>query len=476
MILENETLANIGKTPEQANQRDKITCKCDYCGTVFERTKANLQRSHQNLKNDSCSDPKCVQQKRVDVSRLKFGTDNPFQNEEVKAKIKAKVDPQREEIMAKIEKTVLEIYGVKNVFANKGIQDKISKTISDTYGVSNVFQNKDVQAKQKKTVEERYGVKHYSHTTEYKDKVIKTCLERYGKYPAGNGLYGKTQKELQDWLNSFGFNFGPNHQLLGNGQEIDMYDASKKLAIEYCGLYWHNECSPEPRNQNYHYNKYKKCLYQGIQLLTIFSDEWDTRQFQCKSHLKSLLGVIDRRLYARKCTISELDRADARKFFQDYHIQGKNNLGIVYFGLLFENEVVGVMSLGRHNRQYSNALVLDRLCFKDGVQVIGGASKLLKHCVEWAKQQKHESIISFSDNRWSVGKVYEALKFKMEHEYRPDYSYVEVERPDSRLSKQSQKKSTVDCPPELTEYEWAKQRGLARIWDCGKKRWIYTLV
>ena len=39
------------------------------------------------------------------------------------------------------------------------------------------------------------------------------------------------------------------------------------------------------------------------------------------------------------------------------------------------------------------------------------------------------------------------------------------------LTKQSQKKSNTNCPKDKTEYLWAKERGFARIWDCGKKRW-----
>lgn len=476
MILEEQTLQNIGKTFEEANQKDKITCKCDYCGCTFDRAKHNLERSHKHIKNDSCSHIKCVQQKRIDTSRLLFGADNPFQNKDVKAKIKSKTAPKQKETSEKIKKTCLEVYGTENVFANKEIQAKIKQHWRDTHGVENPFQVKEIQEKQKRTIKELYGVAHYSHTQEYKDKVISTCMAKYNKYPVGNGFYGKTQKELEEWLNSFGFQFKSDHSLLGNGKQVDMYDPAKKLAIEYCGLHWHHECSPEPRNNKYHYDKYKRCLDQGVQLITIFSDEWEQRQFQCKSHLKSLLGVIERRIYARKCSIKQLAKEEARKFFKDYHIQGANNLGVVFFGIVFDNEVVGVMSLGRHSRQYKDLIVLDRLCFKDGVQVVGGASKLFKSCVKWAKKDGYNSIVSFSDNRWSIGKVYEALQFVLETEYRPDYSYVVIDRANARLSKQSQKKSTVNCPEGLTEYEWAKQRGLSRIWDCGKKRWVFKLL
>ena len=136
---------------------------------------------------------------------------------------------------------------------------------------------------------------------------------------------------------------------------------------------------------------------------------------------------------------------------------------------------MGVMSLGRHHRQSAtNHVVLDRLCFAAGVQVVGGASKLLKRCVEWAATEGHEAIITWSDNRWSAGKIYQTLGFTLDEELDVDYSYVDL-RNGRRLSKQSQKKSASGCPADKTETEWAFERGLAKIWDCGKKRWKFDL-
>jgi hypothetical protein len=274
---------------------------------------------------------------------------------------------------------------------------------------------------------------------------------------------------IQEWLNSLGFNFQSNRSLFP-GYEIDLYDSSKNFAIEYCGLHWHHELSLEPRLAPYHWNKYKSCLEQGVHLLTIFSDEWKIRNNQCKSHIKSLLGVCERRIFARKCKIHEIGSDIGREFIEEYHIQGSNRLGFLFFGLFYLDELVGVISLGRHHRQYK-VTVLDRLCFKSGISVVGGSSRLFSRCLDWAVENNCNEIISFSDNRWSLGKVYSAMDFVLEKEYRPDYSYVEVARPEKRISKQSQKKKVVNCPEHMTEYEWAAERGLARIWDCGKKKW-----
>lgn len=417
MILDDKTSESIGKTFSQANQKDKIICKCDYCGEVFERMKHNIQRSHQVTKSDSCSNKICVQKKRIESNRILFGTDNTFQNQNVKTSIK--------------------------------------NTVQFRYGVDNVMQQPEIQQKQKNSL---------------KNKSL--CVSDNEQFSIA--AYKNIQKEIEDWLNSFGFSFQSNKSLV-QGFEIDMYDSAKKIAIEYCGLNWHHEFSSESRkNPKYHYNKYKKCMENQVQLLTIFSDEWLDRQEQCKGHIKAILGINDIRIFARHCKITEIDKKTGRDFFEKYHIQGKNSLGFIFFGLFYKDELVGAISLGRHNRQYDN-LVLDRLCFKEGVQIVGGASKLFSKCITWAKQNNHKSIISFSDNRWSVGNVYKALNFKMEKEYYPDYCYVNVKSPTKRISKQSQKKSNTNCPKEMTEYAWAHQHGLARIWDCGKIRWKFNL-
>jgi hypothetical protein len=106
------------------------------------------------------------------------------------------------------------------------------------------------------------------------------------------------------------------------------------------------------------------------------------------------------------------------------------------------------------------------MCFKPNIQVVGGASKLL------ASLRGDQPIISWSDNRWSQGNVYKEMGFTLGQELPQDYSYVDLKKPYRRISKQSQKKSNTNCPTSLTERQWCAERGLARIWDCGKKRWI----
>ena len=54
--------------------------------------------------------------------------------------------------------------------------------------------------------------------------------------------------------------------------ELDIVIPDKKIAIEYCGLYWHSE--KMGHDKNYHLNKLSMCEKIGYRLITVFEDEW----------------------------------------------------------------------------------------------------------------------------------------------------------------------------------------------------------
>lgn len=296
----------------------------------------------------------------------------------------------------------------------------------------------------------------------HQKKCLSGKIAKYGTTYTG-GSYSKECNELRLWLKDCGYEFQPNCNIL-DGKEIDLYNDKLKLGIEYCGLYWHNELSPQPRDKYYHYNKYKKCLDQDIQLITIFSDEWLYRKDQVKGYLESKL--INKKIGARKCVCKIIHSTIGSKFIDQYHIQGKKS-SKYYFGLYYKDDLVGVISYSLHHRN-SKDLVLDRMCFKRGTSIIGGAAKLVSFSLDYIQQP----IISWSDNRWSLGQVYKNCGFVLDSDLPSDYSYVKISNPKKRISKQSMTKSKIKCPQSLTEKEYCEQLGYARIWDCGKKRWI----
>lgn len=294
-------------------------------------------------------------------------------------------------------------------------------------------------------------------------KIMATNLDRYGYafYPEVNRSAGEI--EICDWLNSLGaFDFKPNRTSLQQGQELDCYDKNLKFAVEYCGNYWHSEA--QKADKKYHYNKFIQCEQQGICLITLFEDEWDNRKPQVKNFIKAKLGVFDRRIYARKTIAKEIELGIARSFIEENHIQGKPQHISSAYGLFSDDELLGVISLGDHHRNGTET-VLNRMCFKSGVQVVGGASKLFRHIrsIVWGP------IKTWSDNRWTGGEVYARLGFKLLNNLKVSYSYTKGKE---RFPKQSMTKKNLGCPPEMTEAEWCFRHGFYRIWDCGKRSWI----
>lgn len=251
--------------------------------------------------------------------------------------------------------------------------------------------------------------------------------------------------DFRNWLNSLGFNFISDRIQL-NGRELDCFDKNLNIAFEYCGLYFHNEMK---KQKFYHYKKYEDCKNLNIKLYTIFSDEWLNRQDQVKGYIESQLGIYNTRIYGRNCIVKYVDKKEAKDFCEKYHIQGAPRSIVYSIGLYHKDQLVSIMTISRHHRNNSGPLVLSRLCFSRGITIVGGTSKMLRLV--------KDDIITWSDNRWTDGRVYQSCGFAKDAELGVDCTYTKnfVDR----VSKQSLKSKD--------------DTGYLKIWDCGKVRWSY---
>lgn len=447
----------------------------------------------------------------------KYGVENVFQNNEIKKKIKKTLlekygveSPQQsKEVQEKTKQTNLKKYNVENVFQNKKIREQIKQTNLDKYGVFFPLQNDEVLTKTmtkfKETIKNNPDIYHLVHILrndkEFWNKLkttplLQLCLEYNCDYKSLNSalnrdefkyLYKDTygfptqqkQKEVYNIIKSFLNNekilFNDNQTI--HPYELDIYIPSKKFAIEFNGSYWHSEAvldSKEARNK--HLNKTKLCEQNGIRLFHIFENDWKNRKTQILNFIKTIIGQNKINVAARKCTLTiSKPTKECVKFMDDNHIQGSTN-SLVYFNLVYNNEIVASMTAARHHRQGIDAsyVVLSRLCFKDGYNVQGGASKLFKAFKQWSIDNGYTKIISWSDNAFTQGNIYRVLGFELEDNLPPDYFYWSPIE-DKYISKQSQRKKSTNCPDHLTEREWCLERGLYRIYDSGKKRWTYSL-
>jgi transposase-like protein len=288
----------------------------------------------------------------------------------------------------------------------------------------------------------------------------------YRDYGIDNRLYlngGPSQGEgdLRDFLNAQGYNFIKTRSVIKG--ELDLYDGQHRLAIEYCGLWWHRE---DTVGRSFHLNKLKACQDKRVRLLTVFEDEWLTRQEIVKSLILSRLGSYGRTVPARACDVWVNHPEEVASFLQENHLQGKPTNIHLDVSLRYQDEIVATMTLGHHHRQNMKGLILNRLCFAKDTAVVGGTDRIFKHL------RKHYSgpIVTWADRRWSEGEVYKRLGFMKADVTGPDYVYAKGQK---RRSKQSMMKSNTGCPPEMTEREWCLSQGWYRVYDCGKIKWVH---
>lgn len=275
----------------------------------------------------------------------------------------------------------------------------------------------------------------------------------------------KGESGLRLWLSKY-TNISKKFGIL-NGFDIDIMLDDYNIGIEYNGEYWHSE---KHKDKNYHIFKTNLAKDKGIRLIHIFEHEWYNKQDIVKSRLLSILGH-NYKIGARECTIAQID--SPKQFLDENHIQGycvsKYN-----YGLFLKDTLVAVMTFSkpRFNTHYDFELL--RYASLTGVNVVGGASKLLNRFI---KDHNPDSIISYSDKRWSIGNVYDTIGFKYSHTSEPGYFYAKHSTIISRY--QAQKHKLKDLFPKIynenkTEKEIMAEAGFYRVYDCGNDAWLWN--
>jgi len=350
----------------------------------------------------------------------------------------------------------------KSPFLDIRVRDKAKKTNLERYGFEQASSNKEIGKKisLSKLTEDYKSI----DLVKQNDKSLKKNLRKTNKQ----------KKLIVEAIKEFYF----GEILLKAGKvikpyKLDIYLPENKFAIEFNDSYLHSEAVLDVKEaKNKHINKTRLCRDKGIRLFHIFEYQWETRSKQLLNFIKTILLKNDIKVAGRKCEVT----SDVCKgFIEANHIQGYGQGTKKYFNLVYNDKIVASMTASKHHRQSSdNSIVLNRLCFDNEVNVQGGSSKLFKYFKIWAKKEGYDSIISWSDNCWTEGNIYKVLGFDLVKEYSPDYFYWDI-KSKKYLSKQSQKKSNSGCPKDITERQWSIDKGLYRIWDCGKRLWKYDL-
>lgn len=290
-------------------------------------------------------------------------------------------------------------------------------------------------------------------------------------HPKHASFVSKAQIEIKDYIESLGISTISSEKKLIFPNELDIYIPDLNIAIEYNGLYWHSESSGK-KMKDYHLTKTTRCEEKGIRLIHIFEDEWVNKQDIVKSKLRSLLKKQEEKIYARKCLVGDITYIEKSMFLSKYHIQG-DDISNHYYGLKHNSELLAVMTFVKprvalgFKKTEGVAYELSR--FASRINVVGGASKLLKHAIDNLNPNK---IISYADRRWSSrlnDTVYDKLGFEYVSESKPNYWYTkDYHKRIHRFSFTKHKiVNTLGGDPTKTEVQNMFDMGYDRIWDCG---------
>ena len=185
------------------------------------------------------------------------------------------------------------------------------------------------------------------------------------------------------------------------------------------------------------------------------------------SIISSRLHLLSTKIMARKCTPTRVGAEVARVFYKRTHIQGF--VGGTHYALIFNGSPVAIMTLGRplSCRAAGVGGLLSRFAADGHVQ--GAAGKLLS-----VSQRDHpKDVWTFSDNRYTDGRLYETLGFTKTDDVAPSYSYW---KSGSTFHKSRCKRSELwekqGFKSNSTEQQLTREMGYKRLWDMGKMKWF----
>lgn len=459
------------------------------------------------------------QQKIKSTNIERYGVEHPMQSEEIREKSRH---------------TCLMKYGAEHNTSAQIVKDKVAATNTLKYGGTG-YASPELFEKVMKTCSERFGclpVKNASQIPEIRDKILRTrreafitnshdvlgytpdfdwickcphpeCTrcqdktyitppdikrnrERVGAEICTNLLPVKSQHStIELWvcniLDSVNIKYEIGNRTILGGKEIDIYCPDIKVGFECNGIYWH---SVQYKSNRYHQDKTTEALNVGIRLYHIWEDWVHNTPDILKSMILNWAGASPMKIFARKCEVRPVSGSVGRKFLISSHIQGNSPFSVGY-GLYYEDKLVSLMTFGHkrgcvgkvEDKGSVSEWELIRFCSAINTNVVGGASKLLKHFI---RTHNPSTIYSYASRDISVGNVYKTMGFVSDDKITQSYWYIDP----NTLQRYHRTSFTKDRIVKLgwkpdkigwTESQVMSEHGYLQIYDSGQTKWVLTL-
>jgi hypothetical protein len=416
-----------------------------------EQKKAKTLKSKPNWKVEAL-------EKAKSTNMLKYGVTSPLKSPE---------------ILQRRRETNLSLYGSTEVLSAKSsIRNKITSDIA----VNKVFSRVDnfshviplFTREEFKTADDTYSWKCLGCSSIFYSALNDGNIPRCTRCNPKTSSAGEHElrKYVEDLLDE---EVIQGHKL-NSGLEVDIFVPSRKLGIEFNGIYWHSELAG--KSKDYHINKKKECQEAGINLMQFWDTQWSNKKEIVKSIIAGSLG-FNKKIYARKCIIKTVYEKESSKFLESNHLSGNAKGSFLRIGLYYDDNLIclATFSKPRFSKNETESIELLRFCTALNTTCVGGASKLISEAIKVCRPKK---IISFCDEMCFNGSVYKNLNFVKISSGKPSSWYFSSDGIlKHRVSFQKKKLlgmlNLSESP--LTEWQLARELKLNRVWDCGNSKW-----
>ncbi len=207
-----------------------------------------------------------------------------------------------------------------------------------------------------------------------------------------------------------------------------------------------------------------------------YEDEWVNSKKPVESKIKMVLGISKNpKIFARNCTILNIDSDEKNEFLSKNHIQGKVKSTIA-LGAYYNNLLVAVMTFNE-NRNMTNDenrfdYELNRFATDINYHVVGIGGKLFNYFLKHI--EKNKTIVSYGDRRFVLNaqnNIYKKINFTLNQISKHDYYYINNSSINRihKITMQMRFKNNIN----LNKEEKYGNLDYEKIWDCGKYRFIY---
>ena len=269
------------------------------------------------------------------------------------------------------------------------------------------------------------------------------CTDHQYTYKISSG-----EGELYEYINTL----LPINNIIRNfrrgRKEIDLYIHSKKLGIEYNGLYWHSD---KFRDKYDHFKKWREFKNLNINLINIWEDDWKYRNNIIKNLIKIKLGIIKNEINTDSCHIMNVENKNTEEFLFKYNLDGIKTADY-NIGLYNKDELIALMGL---SKIIDKEFEIKFFCSIYNISIDNLWNVLFSYFLNMYKPHK---IILLSNIDISYDELYEKSGFNQKEII--DKCWI--------IKKD---KKYEDDPIKISESD---DKNKLKIWGIGSCKWIYT--